>query len=88
MSETRAAAVEHAIREQAYYFWEQDGRPHGREAEYWIRAVDAVNNNTAERPRKMAGKADAKPKAKAAASKASTAPAKSAKPSESKPKKK
>lgn len=31
-----------AIREQAYYFWEQDGRPHGRETEYWMRAKLAV----------------------------------------------
>ena len=31
-----------AIREQAYYFWEQDGRPDGRETEYWMRAAVAV----------------------------------------------
>jgi hypothetical protein len=31
-----------AIREQAYYFWEQDGRPEGRETEYWMRAMVAV----------------------------------------------
>lgn len=78
MSETRTAAVEHAIREQAYYFWEQDGRPHGRETEYWIRAVHSVG--TAHKP--------AKPKVKAAASKASTAPARTGKASAAKPKKK
>lgn len=35
-------ASEAAIREQAYYFWEQDGRPHGRDMEYWQRASVAV----------------------------------------------
>jgi hypothetical protein len=86
MSETRAAPTEHAIREQAYYFWEQDGRPHGREAEYWTRAVHAVNNNAVQKPGERTAKA--KPKLKAVASKASTSPAKSAKPSAGKPKKK
>jgi hypothetical protein len=33
---------EAAIREQAYYFWEQDGRPAGHEMEYWQRATIAV----------------------------------------------
>lgn len=35
-------ASEATIREQAYYFWEQDGRPHGRDMEYWQRARVAV----------------------------------------------
>ena len=35
-------ANEASIREQAYYFWEQDGRPQGREMEYWQRASVAV----------------------------------------------
>ncbi|MDR3472447.1 MAG: DUF2934 domain-containing protein [Devosia sp.] len=34
-----SAAREQAIREQAYYLWEQDGRPHGRDLEYWARAA-------------------------------------------------
>lgn len=74
------------IREQAYYFWEQDGRPEGRENEYWMRAAVALSEKsqmdtlTAEPPKKPA-----KPKAKAAANKAKAEPAKSAKP---KPKKK
>ncbi|MEP7239704.1 MAG: DUF2934 domain-containing protein [Devosia sp.] len=33
---------DHAIREQAYFLWEKDGRPHGREHEYWARAQVAV----------------------------------------------
>jgi hypothetical protein len=61
-----------AIREQAYYFWEQDGRPEGRETEYWQRAAVAVSEksqmDTLTKP--------APKKAKAAASKTKTAPTK------------
>ena len=54
-----AGNTEHAIRERAYYMWEQDGRPHGRDIEYWDRA---------------AAEAAAKPKrAKIAAAKMTTA---------------
>ncbi len=77
-----------AIREQAYFFWEQDGRPAGRETEYWMRATVALSEKsqmdtlTAEPPRKAG-----KPKVSAAASKANAEPAKSAKATP-KPKKK
>lgn len=30
-----------AIREQAYYLWEKDGKPFGRDNEYWQRALAA-----------------------------------------------
>ncbi len=30
------------IRERAYHLWEADGRPHGRELEYWERARELV----------------------------------------------
>lgn len=29
---------EHAIRERAYQLWEQSGRPHGRDIEFWLKA--------------------------------------------------
>jgi hypothetical protein len=29
---------EHRVRERAYLLWESDGRPHGRDVEYWERA--------------------------------------------------
>lgn len=29
---------EHRIRERAYHLWEADGKPHGRDVEYWERA--------------------------------------------------
>lgn len=34
------AAFEQAVRETAYFLWEQDGRPEGREQEYWYRALE------------------------------------------------
>ena len=33
-------AFEAAVRETAYFLWEQDGRPFGREQEYWFRALE------------------------------------------------
>lgn len=95
-------ADEVAIREQAYYFWEQDGRPHGRETEYWMRAsvalsgkaqMDTLTQGPPKKPKAAAAKAVAKPKAeaklKAAASTAKAAPSKSGKSGgKAKPKKK
>ncbi|AKR56751.1 hypothetical protein GCM10011321_43360 [Youhaiella tibetensis] len=34
------AAFEQAVRDTAYFLWEQDGRPAGREKEYWFRAME------------------------------------------------
>jgi len=41
------AEDESRIRERAYHLWEADGRPHGRELEYWERAREliAIENN-------------------------------------------
>ncbi len=36
------SASEDRIRDEAYRLWEQAGRPHGREAEFWHQAVDLV----------------------------------------------
>ncbi len=33
---------EHRIRERAYLMWEADGKPHGRDVEYWERARELV----------------------------------------------
>jgi hypothetical protein len=33
---------EHLVRERAYLMWEADGRPHGRDVEYWERARELV----------------------------------------------
>lgn len=58
---------EEAIREQAYYLWEQDGRPFGRDAEYWQRAVILATPKTKLDALSAAAPAKAKPKAKAKA---------------------
>ena len=31
---------EQAVRETAYSLWESDGRPEGREQEYWFKALE------------------------------------------------
>ncbi len=36
------------IRDRAYYLWEADGRPFGRDAEYWDRAVAWFSQTAAE----------------------------------------
>ncbi len=36
------SAREHRIRERAYHLWEQDGRPHGRDQDYWERARELI----------------------------------------------
>ena len=33
-------AFEQAVRDTAYFLWEHDGRPAGREQEYWFRALE------------------------------------------------
>ena len=38
-SETKLG-LEQAVRERAYFLWEQEGRPEGRADEYWDRALD------------------------------------------------
>jgi len=35
-------AREHRVRERAYHLWEADGKPHGRDLEYWERARELV----------------------------------------------
>lgn len=96
-------ASEAAIREQAYYFWEQDGRPQGRETEHWQRASVAVAGDAqlstltegapkrAKAPATKASKGGPATKLKAAASTIRGAPAKMVKAKDTpraKPKKK
>jgi len=87
-------ADEAAIREEAYYLWEKDGRPHGRETEYWMRAVVALSEQPPEKafpsapPPKAKVKSTPSPKLAAAASKTKAGPSKAAKATDKKPKKK
>ncbi|MEQ1771047.1 MAG: DUF2934 domain-containing protein [Devosia sp.] len=34
------------VREQAYYLWEAEGKPHGREHEFWQRAAVALSGKS------------------------------------------
>ena len=36
----RDPAFDQEVRDTAYFMWEQDGRPGGREQEYWFRALE------------------------------------------------
>jgi hypothetical protein len=40
--ETAGAADAETIRQRAYELWERDGRPEGRDTEYWLRAEAAL----------------------------------------------
>jgi hypothetical protein len=33
---------EHRVRERAYHLWESEGKPHGRDVEYWERARELI----------------------------------------------
>ena len=74
-----------AIREQAYLLWEKEGRPAGREMEFWTRAQVALAGNeqlkhlTKPAPKRNKAVVAGEDKPKAAASKVKTAPAKAAK---------
>jgi hypothetical protein len=52
--------TETAIRERAYYLWEQSGRPQGRDAEFWARAVATIGEAPAKAKPKAARPASAK----------------------------
>lgn len=85
-------ANEAAVREQAYLLWEQEGRPSGREMEFWARAEVVVAEKAqmdqlVEAPPKRVN-AGAVPKLKSAASKMKAVPAKGKAAEKSKPKKK
>lgn len=38
----RADDLKDRIRKRAYHLWEQDGRPHGRDLEFWERARELI----------------------------------------------
>jgi len=73
-----------AIREQAYLLWEKEGRPEGREMEFWTRAQvrvaegEQLTQLTKPAP-KRAKPAKADGTAKAAATKVKPAPTKAVK---------
>ncbi len=60
--------IERRIRERAYEIWEEEGRPHGREAQHWQQAasemadVQRENRETGRQAGKSAPKKAAGPK--------------------------
>lgn len=80
---TSRPADEEAIRRKAYHFWEEEGRPEGRETEFWMRAVVALTDKAQADTIVDDTPKDNKPKnnkPKAAASRSRAAPAKASKP--------
>ena len=49
---------EQHVRQTAYHLWEDDGRPDGREKEYWFRALEKL---LAERGNPPASPSDTEP---------------------------
>ncbi len=47
------ANQEVVIRERAYAIWEEEGRPHGRDWDHWLRAAEEIGSA----PRRMAAPA-------------------------------
>ena len=33
---------EQQVRQKAYHLWEDDGRPHGKETDYWFKALEQL----------------------------------------------
>jgi hypothetical protein len=38
----QARKTDERVRIRAYHLWEQDGRPHGRNEEYWSKALAQI----------------------------------------------
>ncbi|MCG7360058.1 DUF2934 domain-containing protein [Roseomonas sp. ACRSG] len=57
----QAGDPEHAIRTRAYHLWEQEGRPEGRELEFWYRARATEDGAAARAPQEFAGETGAAP---------------------------
>jgi hypothetical protein len=48
ISESTAAPTQDAIARRAYEIWESEGRPDGRAADHWFRAVQQLNTRRSE----------------------------------------
>jgi Protein of unknown function (DUF2934) len=49
-----AETLEDRIRERAYQLWEADGRPPGRDVEFWHRACEMVATDDVDQPKSRA----------------------------------
>jgi hypothetical protein len=43
-------STETLVRTRAYQIWEAEGRPHGRDAEHWFRALEEIGAPTMTTP--------------------------------------
>jgi hypothetical protein len=53
--------AEHATRLRAYHLWEQEGRPEGRDLEFWHKARAAEGDTASRAPQEFAGETGAAP---------------------------
>ena len=51
--------AEQAVRVTAYFIWQKEGCPQGREAEHWSRAVAALEAQMGDEEKIMANRPDA-----------------------------
>jgi hypothetical protein len=51
MAKDIAQPSDEQIRVRAYYLWEADGRPHGRDWEYWVKAKEELTPKAASQVR-------------------------------------
>jgi hypothetical protein len=53
----RRSDTEDEIRIRAYHLWEADGRPFGRDTEFWEKAIAAIGRGRKPATRRKAAKA-------------------------------
>ena len=55
--------AEESVRTAAYYIWEKEGRPNGKDLTHWYLAIAELSSNRSSPPKRAAKKASiAKPK--------------------------
>jgi hypothetical protein len=77
--------MDERVRVRAYHLWEEAGQPHGRDAEFWARAMEMEAPGSAE-PQRSPAKAARGKAAKESAAEAPAAAAVPAKKDRAKPK--
>lgn len=57
----QAALNEAAIRQRAYAIWEDEGRPHGRDWDHWLKASQEIRADIPETPAPVSAAEPRKP---------------------------
>jgi len=81
MTEARLQ-LHQAISRAAYLIWEREGRPHGRDREHWLRAVEEISASIVADPVVLRPAKGAAPKTSAAQKAKAPAPKSTAKAGE------